>query len=95
MPNPDHLAHAVGLLAAAATICAFCCRDILRLRAAALLANVLFIAYGALLMLLPVLALHLVLLPLNTVRLAAVIRERKDQKVARPALRAGAMQHPS
>ncbi|SEM16203.1 hypothetical protein SAMN04515666_1083 [Bosea lupini] len=65
----------IGFLAAGMTITAFCCTRMLCLRSAAILANVLFIAYGALLGLMPVLGLHCALLPLNLVRFAQCWRD--------------------
>lgn len=58
-----------GWLAAALTLGAFSCRDMVRLRTLAVLANLAFIAYGAGAALWPVLALHLALLPVNLRRL--------------------------
>lgn len=77
MIQHDHLTQMVGFLAAASTVGAFSFRDILRLRIAALMANLLFISYGAMLMLVPVLALHLILLPLNIARLVAFRQDRR------------------
>ncbi|MHB2169668.1 hypothetical protein [Alsobacter sp. R-9] len=74
----------IGFLAAAATVAAFFCRDMLALRAFAILANVLFLAYGLGLSLLPVVALHGVLLPLNVLRLSAC-QTRADAPVSRQA----------
>jgi hypothetical protein len=47
----------------------FAMRDMRLLRAVAILSNVAFIIYGGMNWLLPVLALHLALLPLNLMRL--------------------------
>ena len=60
---------AVGFLAAGLVITAFCMKDILHLRIVALASNVAFLAYGVALGLIPVWLLHLVLLPVNLVRL--------------------------
>lgn len=68
----------VGFLAAAATVMAFYCRQMVTLRIAAIVANILFIEYAVELGLKPVLFLHLTLLPLNLMRLAACLRERRD-----------------
>ncbi|RDJ22891.1 hypothetical protein DWF00_05875 [Bosea caraganae] len=67
----------IGFLAAGMTLTAFCCTQMISLRAAAILANLLFIAYGALLNLTPVLGLHCILLPLNLLRFAGCMRERQ------------------
>jgi hypothetical protein len=61
--------NAVGFLAAGLVITAFCMRDILHLRIVAVASNVAFLAYGVALGLMPVWLLHLVLLPVNLVRL--------------------------
>ena len=61
--------NAVGFLAAGLVTTAFCMKDILHLRIVAVASNVAFLAYGAALGLIPVWLLHLVLLPVNVVRL--------------------------
>lgn len=76
----------VGFLAAGATLAAFYCTRMMMLRAVAIAANLLFIAYGAVLDLKPVLALHCVLLPLNVVRLREAWRDnRGGRETAGPA----------
>lgn len=60
----------LGWLAAALTLQTFVCRDMRRLRGVAICANFAFIAYASQTQLWPVLALHLVLAPLNVWRLA-------------------------
>lgn len=77
MTAPIALAELVGFAAAVATVIAFCCKRMGPLRAAAITANLLFITYGALLGLMPVLLLHCVLLPLNIVHFGACLRERQ------------------
>jgi hypothetical protein len=59
----------VGWMAAALTLVTFVCRDMRRLRLAAIGANLAFICYGSAAGLWPVLALHLALTPLNLWRL--------------------------
>jgi hypothetical protein len=59
----------IGFLASALVLATFAMKDMRRLRVIAILSNLAFIAYGALCGLLPVLALHLLLLPLNVLRL--------------------------
>ncbi len=68
---------AVGFLAAATMIVAFCSRRMIPLRIAAILANLLFIAYALRLGLMPVLALHCILMPLNVLRLVTALRDRQ------------------
>jgi len=60
---------AVGYLAAGLVFAAFCMREILHLRIVAVASNVAFLAYGIALGLMPVWLLHLVLLPVNLMRL--------------------------
>ena len=89
LSDPDvrrQLVEFLGFMAAGTTVTAFYCRSMLPLRLAAIAANVLFIAYGALLDLKPVLALYCVLLPLNLIRLAGASRERaaRQGEGARP-----------
>lgn len=59
----------MGWVAAAVTLMTFACQDMRCLRWLAVCANVAFIAYGAGADLMPVLALHLALVPVNLWRL--------------------------
>lgn len=61
--------NAVGFLAAGLVAAAFCMKDIVHLRIVAVVSNVAFLTYGIALGLMPVWLLHLVLLPVNLVRL--------------------------
>jgi hypothetical protein len=63
-----------GFAAAAMTLATFAQRAMLRMRITALFANVFFIAYGWLGPFYPVLILHMILLPVNTVRLREVAK---------------------
>jgi hypothetical protein len=67
----------MGWAAAGVTMMTFACQDMRRLRVLALLANAAFIAYGAMAMLLPVLVLHLILAPINLLRLWSLRRASK------------------
>ena len=58
-----------GCIACALVLATFAMRDMRLLRATAICSNLAFIVYGGLNWLLPVLALHLLLLPLNIIRL--------------------------
>jgi hypothetical protein len=58
-----------GYIASALVLLTFMTKDMRVLRIVAILSNVAFIAYGALGALPPILLLHLLLLPLNLVRL--------------------------
>lgn len=77
----------LGFFAAVATVTAFCCKRMESLRAAAIAANLLFIAYSALLGLMPVLVLHCVLLPLNVVRFGSCLQDRRNRPVRQPDAR--------
>ena len=59
----------IGYLASALVLATFCMRDMAALRCMAIASNLAFIAYGALADLGPVLLLHLLLLPVNVLRL--------------------------
>jgi len=62
------LLDSVGFCASAAVLASFCMTTILWLRLFALTSNVLFIAYGWLGHIYPVLFLHAILLPINLVK---------------------------
>ena len=82
-----NLIEALGFLAALLTLLAFAQRRMLPMRVAALGANLFFISYGVLGGYYPVLALHLVLLPMNLVRFFGEWlreRERRPKSVAPP-----------
>ena len=64
----------VGYLASALVLATFCMRDMVALRWVAIASNLAFIAYGALAGVGPVLALHVMLLPVNVLRLAESMR---------------------
>jgi CRP/FNR family cyclic AMP-dependent transcriptional regulator len=61
----------IGYLASALVLATFCMRNMVALRCMAMASNVAFIAYGGLADLGPVLVLHLLLLPVNALRLTA------------------------
>jgi hypothetical protein len=87
-----------GYLASALVLATFCMRDMVALRWMAIASNLAFIAYGALAELGPVLVLHLLLLPINVLRLAGGrastfdtgVASRRDRR--RPPPTAGAAQ---
>jgi hypothetical protein len=66
----------VGYIAATLVLAAFCMRDMIALRIAALCSNLAFIAYGLALDLVPVWLLHALLLPMNGYRLLEAMRAR-------------------
>lgn len=84
-----------GWAAAGLTMMTFACQDMRRLRVLGLVANAAFITYGAMAMLMPVLVLHLILAPINLLRLwslrrpamplAATAAEPAPAAVRRPA----------
>jgi hypothetical protein len=71
-----------GYVASALVLLTFMTKDMRLLRVVAILSNLAFISYGALAWLPPVLGLHLLLLPLNILRLREII-------TTQPALRSG------
>lgn len=83
----EALAPVFGWLAAGLTLGTFACADGLRLRIVALAANAAFIGYGSTAALLPVLALHLALVPINVWRLHGLLLARRRQRVPPSGLR--------
>jgi CRP/FNR family cyclic AMP-dependent transcriptional regulator len=70
----------VGYLASALVLLTFCMSTMLSLRAVAIFSNLAFVGYGLSAEVYPVLALHLILLPLNVVilvRMAMLLRKAK------------------
>jgi type IV secretory pathway VirB6-like protein len=65
-----------GYLASALVLLTFMTKDMRLLRIVAILSNIAFIAYGVLGSLAPIFVLHLLLLPLNIVRLKELRRTR-------------------
>jgi hypothetical protein len=73
------LTELLGYAAAGLVLATFCMRDMTALRCMAIASNLAFIAYGTLAGLGPVLLLHLLLLPVNVLRLVdAGRRTRRD-----------------
>jgi hypothetical protein len=69
------LIDAFGYAASGLTLATFAQRAMLPMRIMAIGANVCFIGYGAMGRFMPVLALHIILLPINLVRLRMLIGE--------------------
>lgn len=67
----------IGYLASSLVLATFCVRDMASLRAFAIASNLAFISYGWLAGVHPVLALHVLLLPTNVVRLCQLLRVRQ------------------
>jgi hypothetical protein len=59
----------LGYVAAASVLVTFCMTSIVALRIVGLVSNVLFISFGALAHIYPIMILHLILFPINTFRL--------------------------
>jgi len=64
----------IGWTAAGLLLMTFATKDMRHLRILAILSNITLISYGVLLWLPPIFGLHLVLLPINTVRLIQMSR---------------------
>jgi hypothetical protein len=71
----------LGYAASAMVLATFCMSSMLYLRLVAIGSNILFILFGSVAHIQPVLLLHLVLLPVNLARL----RYRSEGKLTRPA----------
>jgi CRP/FNR family cyclic AMP-dependent transcriptional regulator len=72
----------LGYAASAAVLATFCMRTMIPLRIAGIISNLFFITYGYFDQLLPVLLLHLVLLPINSLRLVEFQRLVRDMREA-------------
>jgi hypothetical protein len=81
----------LGWVASLLTLITFAQTSMIWLRVTAILASVFFIAYGAIGHFLPVLTLHAILLPLNSLRLLAHVgRSAARRAMADPMLRTDA-----
>jgi hypothetical protein len=74
----ENLSEVSGYVASTLVVFTFVAKDMRLLRTIAIFSNLAFIAYGTIEWLPPVLFLHLVLLPLNIVRLAEVVRATRS-----------------
>ena len=72
----------LGYAASLSVLATFCMSTMVPLRIIAIGSNVLFATFGALAHIHPVLVLHLILLPINTVRLVQLLRLIRGIKVA-------------
>ena len=84
-----------GYTASSLVLLTFITKDMCLLRTVAICSNVAFITYGALDCILPVLLLHLVLLPLNIVRLREIIRATPSHNPITYAALALVRRHPT
>ena len=73
----ENLSELSGYVASTLVLFTFVAKDMRLLRTVAIFSNLAFITYGTLQWLPPVLVLHVVLLPLNMVRLSEVLRADK------------------
>ncbi|MCY7314741.1 MAG: hypothetical protein LH480_03745 [Rubrivivax sp.] len=83
----------IGYLAAGLVLATFCMRDMLALRTMAVASNLVFVCYGLLSGTGPVLALHLLLLPINVMQLMGMARQRPSSR-AQPAAHSGLPRNP-
>ena len=77
-----HWIDLLGYAASASVLLTFCMSTMLPLRVVAISSNVLFATYGATVQIYPVLLLHLILLPVNVIRLIQILRLIKGVKAA-------------
>lgn len=75
----------IGYVASGLVLTTFWTNDLRRLRMLAILSNIAFISYGALVWLPPVLGLHLLLLPLNTARLMRMSKTPPEGRPPQPS----------
>jgi hypothetical protein len=73
----------LGYLAAALVLATFCAKSMVPLRALAIASNIAFVTCGFFAGLWPILLLHSVMLPMNTMRLREAVRSQ-HQAVLRP-----------
>jgi hypothetical protein len=76
-----HSVDVTGFVASALVLAAFYMKDMVPLRIAAICSNIAFLAYGGVMHLAPVVALHALLLPLNVWRLIALTYRRNGRSV--------------
>ncbi len=74
------IADVIGFAASALVFLAFCMRTLLPLRLVAITSNLFFISYGLMAGLMPILVLHLLLLPMNVWRTAQQLQTRRRMR---------------
>jgi hypothetical protein len=79
----------IGFLGSALVLAAFGMKDMVNLRIVAICSNFAFIAYALLLHLLPILVLHVALLPLNGWRLMGALKQSGGTTAGRSSLPLG------
>ena len=70
----------LGYAASAAVLATFLMQSMIRLRSIAILSNLLFVLYGYMEDIHPVMLLHIALLPINTARLLAVLNSTATRR---------------
>jgi hypothetical protein len=73
----------MGYAASGLTLATFAQRTMLPMRVMAIGANICFIGYGAMGQFIPVLALHVILLPVNFVRLRTLVSQSHSSELPR------------
>jgi CRP/FNR family transcriptional regulator, cyclic AMP receptor protein len=81
------MADLLGYVASSAVLASFVMRTMIPLRLVAILSNILFLSFGYIQNIHPVLFLHLALLPINVWRLLALRQSPGEQLVERPIFR--------
>jgi hypothetical protein len=81
------MADILGYAASCAVLASFLMRTMIPLRVVAIVSNILFLAFGYIQSIHPVLFLHLALLPINVWRLLALRQSPGKQLVERPIFR--------
>jgi hypothetical protein len=81
------MADLLGYVASSAVLASFLMRTMIPLRLVAILSNILFLSFGYIQNIHPVLFLHLALLPINVWRLLALRQSPGEQLVERPIFR--------
>ena len=81
------MADLLGYVASSAVLASFLMRTMIPLRLVAILSNILFLSFGYIQNIHPVLFLHLALLPINVWRLVALRQSPGEQLVERPIFR--------
>jgi len=77
----------IGYIAAGLVLLTFTARSMVSLRLLALCSNVMFIVYAAMSGLMPILALHIFLIPINLMRLREISKSKQCATLVRVAPR--------
>lgn len=74
----------IGWVAATMMLATFACQTVLGMRLFGVAANVAFITYGWAADLLPVMLLHTVVLPINLLHVARLLKRQQESSAGRP-----------